>query len=83
MTHESSNRRGNCTYRTTIGMRFFNKFFTVCTPLMLSSLAMGENLALASSGKLMTSSFSVLHLRYLPLSYMVVSISPACMVRLM
>lgn len=67
---------------TTIGIRFFSKFFTVCTPLMLSSLANGENFALASSGKLMTSSFCVLHFKYLPLSYIVVSISPAWMVLL-
>lgn len=70
------------THLTTIGIRFLSRFFTVCTPLMLSSLANGENFALASSGKLITSSFCVLHFRYLPLSYIVVKISPAWMVLL-
>lgn len=41
---------------------------------------MGENFALASSGRLMTSSVCVLHFKYFPLSYSVVSISPACTV---
>lgn len=79
---KSAHRGWCCTYLTTIGIRFFSKFFTVCTPLMLSSLANGENFALASSGKLMTSSFCVLHFRYLPLSYIVVKMSPAWIVLL-
>lgn len=55
-------------YLTITGIRFFNKFLTECTPLILSSFAIGENFALASNGKFMVSSFNVLHFKYLPLS---------------
>lgn len=67
-------------YLTTIGIRFFNKFFTVCTPLILSSLAIGENFPLASSERLMISSFNVLHIRNLPFSCITVNTSPTAIV---
>lgn len=57
---------------------------TEWTPLMLSSLvAMGENFALQSSGRLISWFLLVLHCKTLPLSLRGVRISPACKVLLL